>query len=301
MNKFNSLHPNIQGALWMIGSALSFVCMTAVARYLGDKTSVAMMIFWRSIAGVIMTLPFILGKNASHLKAKRPIKIIHRSVFTTAGFFGSFYAFANLPMAQAQALSFSRTLFITILAVIILHEKVAWRRWTAVAIGFAGVILMTKPDFNGGSFINFASLAAVGAAACFAFSIVTAKDLTKDHSPMTLVLYSNLFTTFCGLPFLLMDFHFPSLSTLLPLAGLGFFGVMAQNCYVRALSVGEASLMGLMDYIRLPLSAAMGYIIFMEKPDINTILGAIIVIGSTLYITFRELKLGTQKPDIAGD
>jgi drug/metabolite transporter (DMT)-like permease len=292
---FASLSPNSRGALWMVGSALSFVVMSGFARYLGSNTSVAMMIFWRSMAGVIMTLPFVVGKNIGAWKVKRWDKVILRSFYGTIGFFASFYAYAHLPLAHAQALSFSRALFITILAVIILNEKVAWRRFSAIIIGFVGVIMMTGEVSNQSMEYNIASFAAIGAAIAFALSIVTVKDLTSDHSPLTLVLYSNILTTIAGIPFLLMDFHLPQPASLLPLAVMGIAGVIAQACYVQALSVGEASLMGLMDYVRLPLSAIVGFVAFAEIPGGNSLIGAAIIIASTIYITYREAQIERAK------
>lgn len=281
----------------MVGSALSFVVMSGLARYLGSYTSVAMMIFWRSMAGVLMTLPFVIGKNSGAWKVKRWDKVILRSFYGTIGFFASFYAFAHLPLAQAQSLSFSRALFITILAVVLLKEKVAWRRWSAIVIGFIGVILMTGLGSQKVVEFDLASFAAIAAAFAFALSIVTAKDLTSDHSPLTLVLYANILTTIAGFPFLLVDFHMPPQSALLPLALMGITGVIAQACYVQALSVGEASLMGLMDYVRLPLSVIVGFVVFAEIPSGNSMLGAFIVIASTIYITFREAQLERKKTD----
>ncbi|KAF0115963.1 MAG: S-adenosylmethionine uptake transporter [Hyphomonadaceae bacterium] len=279
----------------MVGSALSFVVMSGLARYLGSHTSVAMMIFWRSMAGVLMTLPFVVGKNIGAWKVKRWDKVVLRSFYGTIGFFASFYAYAHLPLAHAQALSFSRALFITILAVVLLKEKVAWRRWSAIVVGFIGVILMTGSGSQKLVDLDLASLAAIAAAFAFALSIITVKDLTSDHSPLTLVLYANILTTIAGIPFLLADFHMPPQSSLLPLALMGVTGVIAQACYVQALSVGEASLMGLMDYLRLPLAVIVGFIAFAEIPNGNSLLGAFIVIASTIYITFREAQLESKK------
>jgi drug/metabolite transporter (DMT)-like permease len=178
--------------------------------------------------------------------------------------------------------------------VILLKEKVAWRRWSAVGIGFLGILLMTKP----GASMNTASLLAVVSALAFAFALVTVKDLTKDHRPLTLVIYGNIFTTLAGLPFLIFDPHLPSLPTIGLLLAMGVAGVIAQSCYVRGLSTGEASLMGLIDYVRLPLVALAGFWIFGEVPDKMAMVGAVIVIVSTIYITLRDVQMKTEKVDI---
>ena len=271
----------------MVGSALGFLVMAVLAKGLSDQTSVAMLIFWRSLAGVAVTLPFAIFAGSRVWKTPRPGKLFLRSSYGTIGFFTGFYALVHLPLADSQALSFSRTLFITILAVFILKEKVAWRRWSAVAIGFLGILMMTKP----GASMNIASLAAIVSALAFAFALVTVKDLTADHSPLTLVIYGNIFTTLAGLPFLILDPTLPELPTIGLLLAMGVAGVIAQSCYVRALSTGDASLMGLIDYIRLPLVALAGFWVFDEIPDKVAMLGAAIVIASTIYITLRDVAV----------
>jgi drug/metabolite transporter (DMT)-like permease len=286
------LSPNALGALWMLGSAIGFVIMAVLAKGLSDQTSVAMLIFWRSLAGVFATLPIALFTGAAVWKTPRPGKLLLRSSYGTIGFFAGFYALVHLPLADSQALSFSRTLFMTVLAVFILKEKVAWRRWSAVAIGFIGILLMTKP----GASMNLASLSAIISALAFAFALITVKDLTKDHSPLTLVIYGNIFTTLVGLPFLILDPRLPDLPTIGLLLAMGVAGVIAQSCYVRGLSTGEASLMGIIDYIRLPLVALAGFWFFDEVPDGLAMIGATIVIASTLYITFRDMRVKAISP-----
>jgi drug/metabolite transporter (DMT)-like permease len=271
----------------MVGSALGFVVMAVLAKGLSGQTSVAMLIFWRSLAGVAATLPFAVFAGTQVWKTPRLGKLFLRSSYGTIGFFMGFYALVHLPLADSQALSFARTLFMTVLAVIILKEKVAWRRWTAVGIGFVGILLMTKP----GASMNLASVSAIVSALAFAFALITVKDLTRDHSPLTLVIYGNIFTTLAGLPFLILDPRLPDLRTIGLLLAMGVAGVIAQSCYVRGLSTGEASLMGLIDYIRLPLVALAGFWFFDEVPDTLAMVGAVIVIVSTAYITLRDVGL----------
>lgn len=287
-----ALTGNALGALWMLGSAVAFTVMAVLAKWLGQDISVAALIFWRSLAGVIAALPFLAGSGVGALRLARPGKVAWRALWSTAGFFLAFYALVELPLADNLALSFTRTLFITVLAVFILKEKVAWRRWAAVAVGFGGVLLMTRP----GEVPSLGTLAALGAAFCFAVAIVTVKDLTRDHSPVQLVLSVNLVTALAGLPFLIMDPALPSLPDMALLLAMGFAGVGAQSCYIRALGTGDASLMGLIDYVRLPLSALAGFLVFAEVPDTLAMVGAGVVIASTLYITWREARLGAERP-----
>ena len=288
------LSPNAVGALWMLASAACFTAMAVSLKLLADQGySESQMVFARCAAGFVAILPFALRLGPAALKVARPRPLFWRCLYSTLGFFAGFYAFAHMPLADAQAITFTRVLFIVVFAAWLLKEHVAWRRWTAVGVGFAGVLLMLRPEASG---IGVPELAAVISALFFALAIVTVKDLTRDHSTLTLVLYTNAFTTIVGLPFAFGGWILPDLTGWLLLAVLGLTGVGAQSCYVRALSTGEASLMGLIDYVRLPLAIAAGFVIFHELPDVFSLAGAGVIIGSTLYITWRESRLKRTPP-----
>jgi drug/metabolite transporter (DMT)-like permease len=288
-----TLSPNALGALWMVGSGLGFTIMAACVKALAAKGySESLMIFYRSAAGLLAMTPFLLAAGRSAWTVRRPGKVLLRSLYGTVGFFAGFYALAHLPLAEAQALSFSRTLFMVILAIWLLKEKVAWRRWSAVGIGFVGIVIMTRPWAVA---LDLGAAMAIASAFAFALAIITVKDLTRDHSTITLVLYANVLTTIAGLPFAFMGWAWPSLGDFGLLMLLGASGIAAQSCYVRALSTGEASLMGIVDYVRLPMAAIAGYVLFAEAPDRWAIIGAGVVITATLYITVREAQIGKAK------
>jgi drug/metabolite transporter (DMT)-like permease len=273
----------------MLASALCFTAMAILLKLLNQAHyPESQMVFFRCAAGIAAIAPFVVRSGVAALAVKRPWTVFRRCFFSTLGFFASFYAFAHLPLADAQAISFSRVLFITVLAVWILNERVGWRRWTAVGVGFIGVLIMLRP--TGATPPSLATLAALASAFLFGVTIVTVKDLTRDHSSLTLVAWTNIFTTFVGLPFAFLAWVQPGALDLLLFLAMGFAGVGAQSCYVRALANADASLMGLIDYVRLPLAIFFGWLIFAERPDLMMLAGALIIIGSTLYITWRESR-----------
>jgi drug/metabolite transporter (DMT)-like permease len=274
--------------LWMLGSALCFTIMATCLKLLSEaKFPESQMVFARCAAGFLVILPFALSAGRAALIIRRPVQVFLRGLYSTIGFFAGFYAFAHMPLADAQAISFARVLFVVLFAIWLLKEQVGWRRWSAVGVGFIGVILMLKP---GSAALDFATLCALASAVFFGLAIVTVKDLTKDHSTFTLVLYTNAFTTLAGLPFAFFGWSTPDLWHTFLFVVLGVTGVGAQSCYVRALSYGDASLVGLVDYVRLPLALAIGYWLFAEQPDAMTLAGAAIIISSTVYITWREAR-----------
>ena len=284
------LSPNARGALWMLASAVCFTAMAVCLKLLAQADyPESQMVFFRCAAGFAVILPFFLRAPKSAWAVKRPRTLLLRCSLSTLGFFAGFYSFAHMPLADAQAISFSRVLFIAVFAVWILKETVGWRRWAAVAVGFVGVILMLQPHGNSG--LGIAALAQLASALLFGLTIVTVKDLTRDHSTLGLVFYTNAFTTLAGLPFAFLAWKQPDLASFALFVGMGFAGVAAQSCYVRALSTGEASLLGLLDYVRLPLAIFVGFLLFSEVPDVRVIAGAGVIIASTLYITWREARM----------
>jgi drug/metabolite transporter (DMT)-like permease len=278
-----------RGMAWMLGSALCFTIMAICLKLLAQaQYPESQMVFARCAAGFLVILPFALRAGGEALRIHRPGAVFMRGLYSTIGFFAGFYAFAHMPLADAQAISFGRVLFVVIFAVWLLQEKVGWRRWAAVGVGFIGMVMMVKP---GMAPLDLATACALASALFFGLAIVTVKDLTKDHSTFTLVLYTNAFTTIAGLPFAFFGWVTPDPWHAVLFIVLGIAGVGAQSCYVRALSHGDASLVGLVDYVRLPMALLFGFLLFAEQPDLLTMVGAAVIIGSTVYIAFREARL----------
>lgn len=290
---------NLLGAAWMLGSGFTFTLMGVCTKHLGHRYDPALLAFFRSALGFVVMLPWILRAGPAIWRSSRPGKLLWRSAWGTAGFILSFYAFVLLPLAEANAISFSRTLFIVPLAFFLLREPVGPRRWGAALVGFVGVLVMLRlwERWNGaGAGLSFGALAALGAAFSFAVSIITVKDMTRDHSPLTLLLYSNLLTAIMIGPFLLTAWRVPDPADMPLILGMAAAGLAAQGCYIKGLSVGEASVVSAVDYLRLPMTASADFILARIVPGTSTLVGAAIVIASSLYITLREARLKLWHP-----
>lgn len=278
----------------MLASAVAFTGMAVFLRLLADRDyPESQMVFVRCAAGLVMLAPVVMSKGWSVWRAARPWVLLRRCAYSGVALFANFYAFANMDIAGAQALSFTRVLFVTILAAWLLSEVVGWRRWSAIGVGFIGVLVMLRP---GGEPLSLAAFGALASSFLTALSVITIKDLMRDHSVMTQVLWLNLVTTVLGLPFAFMAWVTPTPFDVALFLGLGFCGVVAQSCYVRALGNGDASVMAMMDYTRLPLMLVAGLLVFGQAPDVWALAGAGIVIAATLYITLREAQLAKAKP-----
>jgi drug/metabolite transporter (DMT)-like permease len=221
---------------------------------------------------------------------RSPGILFFRSAVGTVGMILSFYAFQKLPLAEANALSFTRTLWLVPLAVFVLREPIGPLRIGAALVGFAGVLIMLRPGMTGAAF-GWGQIAALVAALAFAMTITGMKVMTRDHSPFTLLVWSAVLGLVFAVPPALFVWRWPEPVDLLLLALMGVFGTITQGCYIKGMQIGDAGAMAPIDYTRLVFTAVTGFFLFNEVPGVWTIAGAAVVVASTLFITFREQQL----------
>lgn len=288
---FKGLAPNVQGALWMLCSAVTFTVMTSLIKFLGDDYPAALQTFYRSAAGMVVLLPMILRDVKGAFRTTRMGILLFRSGAGTVAMILSFYAFQKLPLAEANALSFTRTLWLVPLAFFVLNEKLGVWRIGAALVGFAGVMVMLAPGFAaGGHGFGWAQIAALASAALFAMTITGMKVMTRDHSPFTLLVYAAVLGLAFSIPPALFVWRWPAPVDLALLCAMGVIGTITQACYIKGMQVGDAAAMAPIDYTRLVFTAAVGFWVFHEIPTWPTIVGALIVVASTLLITWREQR-----------
>jgi drug/metabolite transporter (DMT)-like permease len=282
------LTPNLRGALWMVASALAFTVMTTLIKFLGADYPAGLQTFYRQLAGFLILLPVILQRGKAVFATSRPGIMIFRSAAGTVGMVLSFYAFQKMPLADANALSFTRTLWLVPLAAFVLGEKVGPLRLGAALVGFLGVLVMVRPGAGGHFTMGIPALAMLGSSFLFALTITGMKVMTKDHAPIVLLVWSAALGLVLALPGAFFAWRWPALPDLILLGVMGVMGTVTQACYIRGMAVGDAAAMAPVDYIRLVFSALAGFILFQELPGVWTLVGAAIVVISTLFITWRE-------------
>jgi drug/metabolite transporter (DMT)-like permease len=285
------LTPNVHGALWMVASALGFTVMTTLIKYLGGDYPAALQTFYRQAAGFIVLLPIILQRRSAAFATTRPGILIFRASAGTLGMILSFYAFQKMPLADANALSFTRTLWMVPLAAFVVRETVGPLRIAAAAAGFIGVLVMIRPGAGGEFAVELPALAMLAASFLFALTITGMKVMTRDHSPMVLLVWSATLGIVFALPGALFVWRWPAPTDLALLCAMGVIGTITQGCYIKGMSIGDAAAMAPIDYIRLVFAAAIGFVLFNDVPGVWTLVGAAIVVASTLFITWREHQL----------
>src|SRR5690606_17091816 len=204
------------------------------------------------------------------------------------------YAYQMMPLADANALSFTRTLWMVPLAIFVLQEKVGMRRMAATAVGFIGTLVMLQPAGQGG--MGWPAAAALTSALLVALTVTGMKVMTRDHSTTTLMAWSASLGFLLSIPPAMTVWQVPGWTDLTLLCAMGALGTITQACYIKGMTAGDASLMAPIDYTRLVFAIAFGYLLFSEVPNPTPLLGASIVIAATIYITWREARLGRPKP-----
>ncbi len=253
---------------------------------LAEQLEIWQIVFLRfSLIGLII-LPFALRKRA--IKTKRPFAHIGRGIVGLTGFTCMVYAVSHAPLATVTSIAFTRVIFTVILAILIFHETVGWRRWTAVILGFLGVIVMIRP---GAAPLDFALLGALMNAVAIAGVIVFLKILSRTEQPETLVLYFSLFGSVVMLVPALLVWRWPDAWGWGLVLLIATAGALAQSCNVRGWALGEASAMAPLGYFQLIFAGLFGFFLFFEVPDVWTFAGAAIIVASTLYISIREARL----------
>ncbi len=284
----------------MLASALGFTVMTTLIKFLGNDYPAALQTFYRQVAGFLILLPIILVRGRVVYATTRPWILIFRSSAGTIGMILSFYAFQKMPLADANALSFTRTLWLVPLAAFVLREKVGPLRVGAALMGFVGVLIMVRPGAASHMAMGLPALAMLASSFLFAMTITGMKVMTRDHSPMVLLVWAATLGVVLAIPGALFVWRWPEPRDLGLLALMGVMGTMTQACYIRGMAIGDAAAMAPVDYTRLVFSTVAGFVLFHELPGIWTFVGAGVVVASTLFITWREQRASKSALPEAG-
>lgn len=198
-----------------------------------------------------------------------------------------------LPLANATAIHFAAPLIITALSVVLLDEKVGVHRWTAVLIGLAAVVFMLQPAGNGDP---LGSLVAMSAAILSAFAMITVRKLGTTEHALTIVLYFTLYSTLFSFVWMIFNWVTPDWINVLYLLGVGLLGGCGQIFLTYAYSRAPAAFVSSFSYLGIIVAAALDYIVWNHVPGWQILAGSTVVIGSGLYIVWREARKKVAQP-----
>ena len=283
--RFAALSGNMKGSLTIFVAAALFAAMTALIKLAGERLHVTQILGVRQAIMMLIVLPNVLNHFPGCLKTARLDLQIVRVMGALVAMLGGFYAVIHLPLADAVAIGFVKSFFVTIFAIFILHEVVGLRRWAAVAIGFVGVLVMIRPGTDG---FDPISLLAVVASAAAGFVMVIIRKLSETDPPITTLAYQALLVGIIIAIPAWVYWQAPTAYEWGILIAVGVVSYAAQLLNIHAYKWGEASVLASLDYVRLLYATLFGYLIFDSLPGPYTWIGALVIIGASLYTVQRE-------------
>ncbi len=285
-------------------SALLFAVMSALVRHLGDVAPVGQMVFFRSAFAIVpvVVIYAIRGELRSAVHTGRPLGQLGRGLLSVGGMFTNFSALVRLPLADATAISFASPLITVALAAIVLKERVRIYRWSAVLVGFAGVIVMLVPRFDisnyaavGAATAVAGSLFAIISAFCNAGTVIQTRRLTQSETTSSIVFYFSVVCAIAGAVTLPFAWHSPTGPELTALIALGVLGGLAHIFLTESYRHASASVVAPFDYTSMLWALLLGYWVFGELPSVLVYIGGSIVAGAGLFVIWRERQLGVQR------
>lgn len=283
--RLDAIPAPVQGALYMTFAAASFAVMSILIRLASAELEPLQVAFLRNVFALGFMMPWLVRAGLGGLRTEHLRLHILRGVTGIVAMVCWFTSVARLPLSEAVALNFTTPLFATIAAVVVLHEVVRARRWSATVIGFGGVLIILCPGF-----VEFTPMMVlpIAAAAFMAVSITIVKRLSGTESVGAIVLYQNLVLTILSFAPSLFVWRWPSAEVWLYVAGVGGMAVLAHLALTRAYTKAEASAVVVFDYARLPFVALLAWVLFGETADVWTWVGAGVIAASSIYIVRRE-------------
>ena len=276
----------------MLGAMILFSTMGVFIKLASSQLHPLEVVFFRNFLALFFLTPWIFHQRATVFKSNRKKLYTLRAVFNVVGMAAGFTALTLIPLAEATALSFTAPLFATLGAALILGEVVRQRRIIAIFFGFVGMLIILRPGIEA---VSPGALLAIANAITIAITVLIVKKLTTTEKPITIVAYMALLQTPMALIPALFYWEWPSLITWTWLFCLAGAGTIGHLMYTKAIQLAEVSQLQPIDFVRLPIIALFGYIVFAEQPSIWVWIGGAVIFLSTAYVTHREATINKNQ------
>lgn len=293
MNRFHRLPDNLKGIAYLVMASVGFSTMALLIKLLGQHLQVTQILLLRQLGMLVLVSPAILRNFPGSLRTSRPGLHITRIACALVAMLCGFTAVIHLPLADATALFFAKSFFLTIFAMLILGEQVGRYRWGAVVVGFGGVLVMLQPGTENFSIYSLASLAGAAGAAGV---MINLRILSQSDSANTILTWSALGV---GIAMTVPGIYYWQAPTPFEwglIAALALVSLLSQKGNIFAYKYGEASLLASLDYVRLLWATLLGWMIFDQLPGAATWIGAVIVVAAAVFTIYRETRR-KQNPD----
>jgi len=277
--------PPLAGAvLWTAGTLTSFIAMALAVRELSGELGTLVILFYRSLVALLVIGALIGHRGLALVRTRRLGLHVLRNVTHYGGQFGWFTGIALIPLAEVVALEFTTPIWTLLLAGLFLGEAMTRWRGLAVALGFVGVIVILRPGI---ALVHVASLAVLASAFFYASANVMTKSLVTTESPLVILFYMTAVQAPLALAGAAFDWAWPTPHAWPAIIVVGVTGLTAHYCLSRALALADATVVVPLDFVRLPLIAVIGALLYDEAIDVFVFLGAGLVLTGNM-INLRQ-------------
>ncbi|MBI3434759.1 MAG: DMT family transporter [Proteobacteria bacterium] len=287
-----------------LASTALFAVMSVLVRWVGDVVPVGQIVFFRSACAILPVVAVYAWRRelAAAVRTGRPYGHLGRGLISALGMFLNFMALARLPLVDATAIAFAAPLLTVLLAALVLRETVRIYRWSAVSVGFGGVIVMMWPYLDLANLVNANSATAMVGAICAlsgafvnAGSVIQTRRLTDSETTSSIVFYFSLICAIVGLCTLPFGWVTPTPAQFAALVAVGVLGGVAHIILTESYRFAPASLVAPFDYAAMLWAFLLGFIVFGEIPALHGYVGALIVAGAGLFVIWRERRRGIER------
>ena len=293
----------LKGIVLKVASALLFTIMASLVRWTSDAVPLGQAVFFRSAFAILPVVLIYAWRRelASAVRTSRPWGHLGRGLVGVFGMFLNFAALGMLPLAEVTAIGFAAPLLTVALAAIILKERVRIFRWSAVGVGFVGVLVMLSPHLGGGAGVAHGPNSALGAALatvaalCSALAVIQTRRLMDSETTSAIVFYFSVIASVAALATAPFGWVLPSAPVLGALVVTGLLAGVAQLMMTESFRLAPASVVAPFDYTTMLWAFVLGYALFGEVPTAVVYVGAVIVTAAGLFVIWRERQLGLER------
>jgi drug/metabolite transporter (DMT)-like permease len=282
---FERLPGPVKAGVWISLTGATFTGMMSIARHLSPELSIFVIVFFRSVFGLVFLSPVVMRRGPGILKTNKSKIFAIRGISAYLSLVLYFFAAIHIPLADIAAIGFTRPAFACIAAILILGELARTRRWIAMGIGLIGALIIVRPGFSEINEGIFYAFAAVGLTVC---NTIFIKYLSRTEHPDTIALYQGLFVAPLAFLGALTVWQTPNFEQFLWLLLMGFFGALTQRTLARSFAAADATVVTVLDFLRLPIAAVIGLLLFNEWPVIWVWLGGAVIVASSFLLAKKE-------------
>ena len=286
-NWFAALPGPVRAGFWISCTSATFTGMMTISRILSPDLPIFVIVLFRALFGLSFLLPVAIKRGVRGLRTRRLRLYSVRGVTAYLSIMGFFCAASYIPLADISAITFTRPVFACFAAVVFLGELARGRRWVAIAVGFIGGLIVVRPGF---AEVNIGVLFAFGAVAMSVCNTIFVKSLSFTDHPDTIAIYQGLFVAPVALVVATFFWITPTLEQFGWLLGIGALGAVTQRTFARSFAAADATVVTVLDFLRLPIAAFIGLVVFGEWPVFWVWVGGAVIVVSSFLLTRRESR-----------